>query len=604
MPGSTALVTVALEYAADEQERSAASGGVAAALVEALRSGNPAVIGNALRNCREAELARALEEQGTRDRRPMRLVLSALLRAIESAKQELDDSPASSVVGHADDDLALHILRHRPLFSSTDMVVTRELWRYMVAHRRAQEMAASAEADAAAEGQPEGREVGQAAEMQLRPRPHQRRQSVAEVLQLVGKCLPRRSGGPRVADLIQLGCCAGDLQSARWNSGAEVCLGTGTVAGQGSSAGSSASSSEGTSEASSAGITLATDEPVGMALGDLFGDIVELARMGSSAQLAQLLNTGARAGLPPPLLSRLEEVSTKLVGNSIMHTMLPTPQLQLPSPPRSAAVPVAVATKELRDSPSVSDEVVLAVQLERDSYEWVDTEEGVRVLMRQLKQWADADGPSNLAEATRPVMLCGIDTEWGDACDRGDLPGPSVVQIAVRVPEGNGAIQSRSTPELRAWVIDSAVHGTHLESVVELLQWILSLSPAHVVPLGFAFDHDCTQIAALAARRFSAESERGDDQPKGDVEPEEGVGPMAVVDLQAVAVARGGGAWGGGTPGLGKVSARWLGKDVSKKEQCSDWDRRPLTASQLHYAAADAAVLVEIAEHMGFTRAG
>mmetsp|Transcript_98080 Transcript_98080/g.280668 ORF Transcript_98080/g.280668 Transcript_98080/m.280668 type:complete len:80 (-) Transcript_98080:87-326(-) len=79
---------------------------------------------------------------------------------------------------------------------------------------------------------------------------------------------------------------------------------------------------------------------------------------------------------------------------------------------------------------------------------------------------------------------------------------------------------------------------------------------------------------------------------------------MAVVDLQAVAVARGGGAWGGGTPGLGKVSARWLGKDVSKKEQCSDWDRRPLTASQLHYAAADAAVLVEIAEHMGFTRAG
>ena len=94
-----------------------------------------------------------------------------------------------------------------------------------------------------------------------------------------------------------------------------------------------------------------------------------------------------------------------------MHTMLPTPQLPLPSPPRSAAVPVAVATKELRDSPSVSDEVVLAVQLERDSYEWVDTEEGVRMLMRQLKEWANAyGGPSDQAEMTRPVMLCGIDT--------------------------------------------------------------------------------------------------------------------------------------------------------------------------------------------------
>lgn len=197
--------------------------------------------------------------------------------------------------------------------------------------------------------------------------------------------------------------------------------------------------------------------------------------------------------------------------------------------------------------------------------------------------------------------------EWGDACDKGELPGPSVVQIAVRVPppqlppKVQPPFQPQSTSELRAWVIDSAVHGTHLESVVELLRWLLSLSPAHVVPLGFAFDHDCVQIAALAARRFSAENhlKEGDAKLK-----QPGVGPVAVVDLQAVAIARDTRAWSGGTPGLGKVSARWLGKDVDKKEQCSDWDRRPLTASQLHYAAADAVVLVEIAERMGLIRVG
>ena len=147
-----------------------------------------------------------------------------------------------------------------------------------------------------------------------------------------------------------------------------------------------------------------------MALGDLFGDIVELARMGSSAQLAQLLNTGAQAGLPLPLLSRLEVVAMGGGGISSMHPGLTSLQIPLPpTPPTTTAVLAAVVATTEQGSSSVLDRV--AVQLERDSYEWVDTEEGVRMLMRQLKEWANAyGGPSDQAEMTRPVMLCGIDT--------------------------------------------------------------------------------------------------------------------------------------------------------------------------------------------------
>jgi ribonuclease D len=51
-------------------------------------------------------------------------------------------------------------------------------------------------------------------------------------------------------------------------------------------------------------------------------------------------------------------------------------------------------------------------------------------------------------------------------------------------------------------------------------------------------------------------------------------------------------------PGLKAVAEAWLHVVLDKEEQCSDWDRRPLSEQQLHYAAADAAVLLSIAEAM------
>ena len=65
----------------------------------------------------------------------------------------------------------------------------------------------------------------------------------------------------------------------------------------------------------------------------------------------------------------------------------------------------------------------------------------------------------------------------------------------------------------------------------------------------------------------------------------------AVVDVKAVALCAFPGKQKLVRVGLATVVSSVLGAYVDKTEQCSDWERRPLTDAQIDYAAADAHVL-------------
>jgi len=50
--------------------------------------------------------------------------------------------------------------------------------------------------------------------------------------------------------------------------------------------------------------------------------------------------------------------------------------------------------------------------------------------------------------------------------------------------------------------------------------------------------------------------------------------------------------------GLARLTALFLAKRLCKREQMSNWSLRPLTTSQLHYAALDALVLIDLVDLM------
>ena len=215
---------------------------------------------------------------------------------------------------------------------------------------------------------------------------------------------------------------------------------------------------------------------------------------------------------------------------------------------RSAASPsFDQETYEKMMMPKLPDlqEYTLPVQ-----HQWVSDSDGLASVRQVLDRY--------FCESQQPFV--GVDTEWGL---NGEIP--SVVQLAI--------------PQ-HAWVIDTATPNPDARA---FFRWLFQHEG---VPfLGFAFSPDADKLTELM------KDENG-----------ETIREIQVIDLQKLAMLHVGAK--GHTPGLKSVAAMWLGVHLDKTEQCSDWDRRPLSESQMRYAAADAMVLLDIAAAMDLEPSG
>eukprot|EP00578_Thalassiosira_sp_NH16_P011328 CAMPEP_0181114112 /NCGR_PEP_ID=MMETSP1071-20121207/20705_1 /TAXON_ID=35127 /ORGANISM="Thalassiosira sp., Strain NH16" /LENGTH=352 /DNA_ID=CAMNT_0023198191 /DNA_START=50 /DNA_END=1108 /DNA_ORIENTATION=- len=130
-----------------------------------------------------------------------------------------------------------------------------------------------------------------------------------------------------------------------------------------------------------------------------------------------------------------------------------------------------------------------------------------------------------------------------------------------------------------AWVVDlhpDPSDDLYSTMTCDMLRWVFVESNARI--LGFAHHHDLQLIASYIG---------------------EGIIPSTAkfLDLQTIAAHKMTGNGMPSLPGLKTCCSHWMhdGNDttswsLSKREQCSDWARRPLSANQLDYAGLDAAV--------------
>jgi len=162
----------------------------------------------------------------------------------------------------------------------------------------------------------------------------------------------------------------------------------------------------------------------------------------------------------------------------------------------------------------------------------------------------DAASLDAAGAAVAAASRVAVDTEWGAAGDDDAAAPPALIQAAVGE---------------RVYLVDAlSLCGTDaLGRFVERL-----LLDGEGPLLGFAFEHDRVRLEALL--------------PAATGRPR-----RPVVDLQRA-----------GHVGLRDACATWLGRRLDKSEQCSDWERRPLSRAQIAYAALDAAVLFALHDAM------
>lgn len=179
---------------------------------------------------------------------------------------------------------------------------------------------------------------------------------------------------------------------------------------------------------------------------------------------------------------------------------------------------------------------------------------------------ASADEWQRCVTCLRAAVVMGLDTETKPEFRAGRARNPcSLLQIATRDARGAEDVFVLDLLALSPKLYNAALADVFLSK--------------RVLKLGQGFYHDLQELALSypSATCFHV--------------------AKRVMELNDVSVALLGG--GGHLPlSLQKLVLLYLDRKLTKTQQTSNWNRRPLAPSQLHYAAADALVLIHLYDEL------
>jgi hypothetical protein len=182
---------------------------------------------------------------------------------------------------------------------------------------------------------------------------------------------------------------------------------------------------------------------------------------------------------------------------------------------------------------------------------------GIRILsLPQPPDWIDTpEGLQGVVFRLQGCRLVSLDTEWSDNDVDSTASAIATLQIAFR--ENN---------RVKAFVVDLLPRDPdYVHAAKELIRIVFE---TNILVLGFAFWHDVQKLQEFTETKFPTDR---------------------VLDVQLVLTKA-----KSSVPGLKTCASRFSNVPLSKEEQCSDWSRRPLSRSQLDYAALDAAILMYV----------